>query len=136
PQGACEMCNGLGKLLKIDPKRILAPALTLTEGAIIPFARMMENDTWWARLVKAVVDDYGGDFRKTAFEDFSQELQEVLLNGSDKTYTVKGTNREGHQTQIYEKFEGFVKNLERRYSETDSEYIRKEIERFMHKEIC
>lgn len=136
PQGACETCHGLGKLLKIDPKRILAPALTLTEGAIIPFARMMENDTWWARLVKAVVDDYDGDFRKTAFEDFSPELQEVLLNGSDKTYTVKGTNREGQQTQIYEKFEGFVKNLERRYSETDSEYIRKEIERFMHKEIC
>lgn len=136
PQGACETCHGLGKLLKIDPKRILAPALSLTEGAIIPFARMMENDTWWARLVKAVVDDFGGDFRKTAYEDFSAELQEVLLHGSDKTYTVKGTNREGNPTQIYEKFEGFVKNLERRYTETDSEYIRKEIERFMHKELC
>lgn len=136
PQGACPNCNGLGKLLKIDPKRILAPALTLTEGAVIPFARMMETDTWWSRLIKEVVEDYGFDFRKTAYQDFSDELKEVLLNGSTKVYHVKGTNREGYQTQIHEAFEGFVKNLERRYGETDSEYIRKEIERFMHKEVC
>lgn len=136
PQGACETCHGLGKLLKIDPKRILAPALSLTEGAIIPFARMMENDTWWSRLIGQIVKEYGSDFRKTAYDDFSEELKEVLMNGSDKEFTVKGTNREGNNTQIHEKFEGFLKNLERRYSETDSEYIRKEIERFMHKELC
>ncbi len=136
PQGACETCHGLGKLLKIDPQKIIAPALSLTQGAIIPFARMMENDTWWARIVKTVVEDYGSDFRKTPFEEFSPKLKEVMLNGTDKVYTVKGTNKEGRPTQIYEKFEGFVKNLERRYTETDSEYIRKEIERFMHKQIC
>lgn len=136
PEGACETCHGLGKLLKIDASKITAPALSLSEGAIIPFARMMENDTWWARLVKQVVEDGGYDFRKTAWDEFSPEMQETLLYGSDKMYTVVGTNREGRITQIQEKFEGFLRNLERRYQETESEYIRKEIERFMHKEVC
>lgn len=136
PQGACETCHGLGKLLKIDESKIIAPQLTLTEGAIIPFSRMLETDTWWARLVKVVVEDYGFDFRKTAYADFSTELKNVLLYGNSKVYTVRGTNRDGNMTAIHEPFEGFVKNLERRYEETDSDYIRKEIERFMHKEIC
>ena len=136
PQGACETCNGLGKLLKIDPNKVVAPALTLSEGAIIPFARMMENDTWWARLVRQVVDDQGYDFRKTAWMDFDEKTRDILFYGSNKMYEVSGTNKEGRVTQITEKFEGFIKNLERRYQETDSEYIRKEIERFMHKEMC
>lgn len=136
PQGACEQCFGLGKLLKIDPSRIIAPALSISEGAIIPFARMMENDTWWARIVQEAVKQRGYDFRKTAWQDFDEATQHVLLYGSDDVYKVEGTNREGRTTVIHEKFEGFIKNLERRYSETDSDYIRKEIERFMQKEVC
>ncbi len=136
PQGACETCHGLGKLLKIDKHRIVAPALSLSEGAIIPFARMMENDTWWSRLVKKVVEEQGYDFRKTAWEEFNEETQNILFYGSSKVYEVEGTNREGSMTKIHEAFEGFIKNLERRYTETESEYMRKEIERFMHKEVC
>ncbi len=136
PQGACETCHGLGKLLKIDPKRIVAGSLSLSEGAIIPFARMMESDTWWARLVQQVVKDQGYDFRKTPWNEFDEETKHMLFYGSEKVYKVEGTNREGRMTMIHESFEGFIKNLERRYSETDSEYIRKEIERFMHKETC
>lgn len=136
PQGACENCHGLGKLLKIDPTRITAPSLSLSEGAIIPFARMMESDTWWARLVQQVVKDAGYDFRKTAWNEFDENTRHLLFYGSDKVYKVEGTNREGRMTMIHETFEGFIKNLERRYEETDSDYIRKEIERFMHKEVC
>jgi len=136
PQGACESCHGLGKLLKIDPSKIIAGSLTLSEGAIIPFARMMESDTWWARLVKKVVEDQGYDFRKTAFDDFDEKTRNILYFGSKKTYEVEGTNRDGRMTTIHETFEGFIKNLERRYTETESEYIRKEIERFMRKEVC
>lgn len=136
PQGACETCHGLGKLLKIDPRRIVAPALSLSEGAIIPFARMMENDTWWSRLVKTVVEERGYDFRKTPWEEFDQETKDILFFGSKKVYEVEGTNREGRMTRIHEQFEGFIKNLERRYTETESDYMRREIERFMHKEVC
>lgn len=136
PQGACEKCNGLGTLLKIDNSKIVAPALSLSEGAIIPFSRILGHDTWWARLVTTVVETAGYDFRRTAFEDMDQQTQEILLHGSDKVYRVEGENRHGHQTVIHETFEGFIGNLERRYEETDSDYIRREIEQYMLRQVC
>ncbi|NCS86512.1 MAG: excinuclease ABC subunit UvrA [Candidatus Pacebacteria bacterium CG_4_10_14_3_um_filter_34_15] len=136
PQGACETCNGLGALQKIDIEKIVAPSLTLSEGAIIPFARMMSNDTWWSRLVRTAVEKTDYDFRKTPFEEMSEEAQKLLLYGSDEIYRVEGENRFGRQTVIHEQFEGFVKNLERRYNETDSDFIRKEIGAYMHKQVC
>lgn len=136
PQGACETCNGLGSLLKIDVTKMVAPALSLSEGAIIPFARVLSGDSWWTRLVQTVVDDAGVDFRKTPFEEMSEDVQKLLLYGSDKVYTVHGENRFGKETSIEEKFEGFVTNLERRYGETDSQYIRSEIEQFMNRQVC
>lgn len=136
PQGACPECNGLGSILKIDPEKIIADSLTLSEGAIIPFARTMSNDTWWARLVRTVVEQGGYDFRKTPFDQMSPEFQQTLLYGSDKVFQVEGENRFGRQTVIHEQFEGFISNLERRYRETDSEFIRKEIEAYMQKQTC
>lgn len=136
PEGACETCHGLGSILKINSEKIIAPTLTLSEGAIIPFARMMGTDSWWARLVETVVTEAGYDFRKTPFEQMSPEFQHVLLHGSDKVYRVSGENRFGSETQIVKEFEGFITNLERRYSETESDFIRKEIEQFMTRETC
>ena len=136
PEGACETCNGLGSILKINPQKIIAPTLTLSEGAVIPFARMMSNDTWFSRLVKQVVETKKYDFRQTAWQDMDKNFQEILLYGSDKKYEVEGENRFGKVTSFESKFEGFIKNLERRYGETDSEYIRREIGQFMHKETC
>jgi excinuclease ABC subunit A len=136
PHGACETCSGLGSLLKIDVGKIVAPDLTVSEGAIIPFARMMSHDTWWSRLVKVIVEDQGYDFRKTPYGEMDPETQHMLLHGSPKIYTVQGENRFGKETAIEEKFEGFITNLERRYQETDSEYMRREIGQFMQRETC
>lgn len=136
PEGACETCHGLGSILKINPQKIIAPGLTMSEGAVIPFARMMGNDTWFSRLVKIVVEEAGYNFRNTKWEEMSSTVQEVLLYGSEKIYDVVGENRFGNETSYQTKFEGFVKNLERRYGETDSDFIRNEIGQFMHKETC
>lgn len=136
PQGACPTCNGLGSLLKIDIGKIVAASLTLSEGAVIPFAKTLGGDTWWKRLVETVVGDAGYDFRRTPFNEMSEEIQHTLLYGSDKVYRVTGENRFGEETVIHETFEGFVNNLERRYQETDSEYIRKEIESYMMRQTC
>jgi len=136
PQGACPECNGLGSLLKIDTASIIAPSLTLSEGAIIPFARVLSNDSWWARLVRTVVESEGVDFRKTPYDEMPEKVQQLLLYGSSRVYTVHGENRFGRETSIEEQFEGFVKNLERRYQETDSAFIQKEIEQFMNRQQC
>jgi len=136
PEGACKTCNGLGSILKIDPEKIVAPGITLSEGAIIPFSRTLGHDSWWSRLVRAVIEDAGFDYRKTPFEEMSPEFQQTLLYGSDKIYEVQGENRYGKITTIYQEFEGFINNLERRYGETKSDFIRKEIGQFMTKETC
>jgi len=136
PQGACETCNGLGSLLKIGVDKIIAPSLTLSEGAVIPFAKNLGVDTWWARLVQTVVEEAGIDFRKTAFKDMPEKLQHVLLYGNDKVYTVEGENRFGKSTMIQEKFEGFIPSLERKYRDTESEYVRKDIEQYMQRQLC
>lgn len=136
PQGACPTCNGLGNLLKIDKEKIIAPNLSMSEGAIIPFAKVLTNDTWWSRLVQTVVEETGYDFRKTPFKDMSAETQDLLLHGSEKLYLVEGTNRHGQDTQIREKFEGFINNLEKRYIESESDWVRQDIEQYMHKQKC
>lgn len=135
PHGACEVCNGLGMLLKIDPQKIVAPSLSLSEGAVIPFAQMFEHETWYGRLVLTVVDAYGGSLQ-APFSELPENLRHVLLYGDDKTYTVHGENRFGRRTTIRERFTGFLRELERRYAGTESEFIRMEIERFMRKETC
>ncbi len=136
PQGACPTCNGLGAILKIDEKKIIAPALSLSEGAIIPFARTLSTDTWWARLLKTVIEDCGYDYRTTAYENFDEATRKTILYGSGKIYRVEGENRFGAQTTIEEKFEGVITNLERRYSETESEFMRNEIGAYMLKTVC
>lgn len=136
PQGACETCNGLGQLLKIDVESIIAPDLTLSEGAIIPFASQLGRDTWWTRLLKVVVTKQGYDFRQTAWAEFDQDTQDLLLNGSDQTYTVHGENRHGRMTTIEETFAGFVSELESKHEKSDSDYVRHKIEKFMRHETC
>lgn len=136
PIGACEHCGGLGNLLKIDVSKIIAPKLTLSEGAIIPFERTIASNTWWSRLVQVVVADLGYDFRRTPWSDFSPHAQEILLFGSKKTYTVSGENRFGEATKIRENFSGFVNILEKRYRETESEWVRREIGNYMRQEVC
>lgn len=135
PHGACPTCNGLGQIMAIEESKMLAPALTLPEGAVIPFARMMENDTWFARLVRTIVEEHGVDWR-LAWENFPERLQNELLHGSEVVYTVYGENRFGNETQIQESFEGFIPNLQRRYNESQSEFVRAEIEKFMQKQVC
>ncbi len=136
PSGACPQCNGLGVLLKIDINKMVAPNLTLSEGAIIPYERTIASNTWWSRLVQVVVSDLGYDFRKTLWKDFSPQAQEILLYGSKKTYTVAGENRFGEATKIKETFSGFVTELEKRYHETESDWVRREIGNYMRQEVC
>ncbi len=136
PHGACPTCNGLGTLLKVDPSLIVAPSLTLAEGAIIPFERVMSGDTWFSRLISTVVDEYSGSMR-VEYRKLNDELKHVLLYGdTPRRHHVYGTNRFGKDTEIEEVFEGFVGYLEKKYIESESDFMRGEIERFMRKEIC
>jgi excinuclease ABC subunit A len=136
PQGACPTCTGLGKILKVDPALVFSPELTITEGGILPFANMFEHESWYGRTILEVCSQTGIDPRK-AIKNLSETEKQILLFGTgSKEYKVHGTNRFGHQTFIWQRFEGVANNLERRYSETDSDWAREEIKKYMREKIC
>lgn len=136
PQGACENCHGIGKILKIDPAALLSYELSITEGGILPFANIFEHDTWYARLILQVCDETGIN-PKDPIKFLSKEQIELLLNGSgEREYKVEGTNRFGRTTYIYESFQGIINELEKRHADTESDWVRAEIEKYMIEMIC
>ncbi|MBI4029444.1 MAG: excinuclease ABC subunit UvrA [Candidatus Blackburnbacteria bacterium] len=136
PHGACPTCSGIGSLLKIDPDKVINPELTLSEGAILPMGTMFENDTWYARVVEQVGKENGFNIQ-TPVKNLGDKALEILLYGTgSQTYKVAGTNRFGEKTSIKEVFSGVIRELERRHSESDSDYVRAEIEKYMQTQIC
>lgn len=136
PHGACPECTGLGKILKVEPKLVISPELSILEGGLLPFSTMFEADTWYSRLIKTVCDYRNISLSKN-LKQLSSEEKEILLYGTgEKVYQVQGTNKQGHQTSIWWKFSGIINELERRYKESQSEYVKGEIEKYMKETVC
>ncbi|MFH0936819.1 MAG: excinuclease ABC subunit UvrA [Candidatus Daviesbacteria bacterium] len=136
PHGACPNCTGLGMLLKIDASAILNPILSIAEGGVLAWSHLGESDTWFSRLIEAVGEQYGFDL-KIRIGQYSDKAKQILLYGAgEEEFRVEGKNREGRWTHFYTTFEGLITNLERRYKETESEYVRREIEKYMVAEVC
>lgn len=136
PHGACSKCTGLGVLLKIDANAILNPILSIAEGGVLPMSKLGENETWFSRLIEAVGKEYGFDLRMRIGQ-FSPEVRQVLLFGAgNEPFRVEGRNREGKLVHFDTTFAGLVTELERRYKETESDYVKKEIEKYMVTEGC
>ncbi len=136
PQGACPTCMGLGKILKVDPELVFSPELTIMEGGILPFSTMFEHETWYGRLVLAMCKEVGISTNKQIKELTSSDKQIILDGTGDKTYSVHGNNRFGRETTIHETFTGIIKELERRHQESESDWVRDEIRRFMREKVC
>jgi len=136
PHGACPSCNGIGKILKIDTKRLLSPEISITEGGILPFSNIFDHDTWYSRLIITVCQKNGID-PKTPIKNLNNNQIDLLLYGTgDIQYEVQGTNRFGKKTHIYESFRGIVSELEQRHSDTESDWVRSEIEKYMKETVC
>lgn len=136
PHGACPNCTGLGMLLKIDSEAVLNPILSIAEGGILPMSNVGESDTWFTRLLEAVGEQHGFDL-KTRLEKLPENARKVLLyGGGDEQFRVEGKNREGHWTHFYTSFEGVIPHLERRYKETESDFTKRDIEKYMFSETC
>ena len=128
PHGACPTCQGLGIRQEIDPKLILPNSkLTINEGAIRPWIRSASNASWYFLMMEAAAKAHGVDLDKPVGQ----------LSKEDLTYVLYGTGDEIHNIRGYEtKYEGVIPNLLRRYKETDSEYIRREIDKYMVIKTC
>ena len=131
PQGACPSCTGLGSRLEVDPNLVLNENLTISEGAIRPYNRI-NVDNFYMRKIAAVAEAHGFSIR-TPVKQLSDEARQKVLYGTGKQkYQVQLGNGRHYDTT----YEGVIPNLERRWKETDSEFMRKDIERFMRQRDC
>ncbi len=135
PHGACDRCTGLGSQMEIDPDLVVPdPSLSIGEGALAPWANSSSN--YYEQVTEAIADRYGVDLEEP-WEDLSDEHKDLFLHGTNgEPLQVTYRNRYGRRRSYATRFEGIVKNLERRYRETDSEWTREKIEEFMSLRAC
>lgn len=136
PHGACPTCSGIGSILTVDPDLVIRPELSITEGGILPFARMFLHDTWFSRVISTVAQKYGIDPR-APLKNLTEKQRDILFNGTgSELHHVIGENRFGDRTSIEEPYQGVLKELKRRYVESESDFVRAEIEKYMREEVC
>lgn len=137
PQGACPTCTGLGTRLEIDPSLVLNPNLTIAEGGIRPFNRVTQ-ESWWLKRLDAVAQANGFSVHVPIRELSEDAIQKLLYGTGTRKYKMKvgGHGKWGDGATYESTYEGVIPTLERRHRETDSEFIRKDIERFMRVHEC
>jgi excinuclease ABC subunit A len=137
PQGACQSCSGLGVKLTVDPDLVIPNrTLSITEGAIYPWSRMLSHDTWSNRRLEALAEHLGFSL-STPVKDLPEEVVNIILYGNEtETFRVSGRNRFGRSITFDTNFEGVVPELLRRHRESDSDWVRREIEKYMREEVC
>jgi excinuclease ABC subunit A len=132
PHGACPVCTGLGSRLEVDPELVIPNGrLTIAEGAIRPFNRV-NADAWYMKKMAAVAERYGFSLQVPTGELTDDQLNKLLYGTGAEKYTIALGGGRKFQTT----YEGVIPNLERRHKETDSEFIRHDIERFMQEKPC
>ena len=138
PHGACPECTGLGCKLEIDPELVIPNKnLSLLEGAVQPWARSGAMSPWYTSLLDAAARKYGFSPRVPVKQLSPDQIQTLLYgDGSPERVIVRHETKRGGVWEYGQTFEGVIPNLERRYKETESEYIRGEIERYMFPKPC
>ncbi len=131
PQGACPVCTGLGSRLEVDPELVFNPNLTIAEGAIRPYNRT-NSDAWYMKRLQAVADAHGFNLRVPVKELSEEAIKKVLYGTGTQKYSIDLGGGRSYEAV----YEGVIPNLERRFKETDSDFIRKDIERFMRERSC
>ena len=131
PQGACPTCTGLGSRLEIDPEWVFNNNLTISEGAIRPYNRM-NSDAWNMKRLASVGEAHGFSLRVPVSKLPDDVKQKILYGTGDQKYRVELGGGRHYETT----YEGVIPNLERRWRETDSDFVRRDIERFMRERDC
>ncbi len=134
PMGACGNCDGLGAVTFFDPARVVSfPHLSLAAGAIKGWDR---RNHFYYQMLQSLALHYGFDLDKP-FEELPARVQDVILHGSGKeAIAFKHLGEKGGFTTRKHAFEGIVKNMERRYKETDSLAVREELAKYLSTQPC
>ena len=134
PFGACPECDGLGKELFFD-ERLVVPdaALKISDGALAPWRK--GKSPYFLQTIEAIAKHYKFD-QSTKWKDLPENVQQVFLYGSGEEEIAFRYDEGGRVYQVTRVFEGVIPNMERRYRETDSNWIREEFERYQNNRPC
>lgn len=132
PHGACPVCTGLGSRLEVDPELVIPNGrLTIAEGAIRPYNRV-STDAWYMKKLQAVADRYGFNLHVPTAQLKPKDIEVILYGTGNEKYRVSLGGGRSFETT----YEGVIPNLERRHKETESDFMRRDIERFMQERPC
>ena len=133
PFGACEKCDGLGVIQYFDQKKLISDdSATINEGAIKGWNR---RNRFYFHQLKCLAKHY--DFNlDTPWKSYSEEIQNILLWGSKDKINFSKSFRSGSKIVRQHRFEGIIPNTERRFKETDSEFIRNELAKMLSDSYC
>ena len=136
PFGACPECDGLGYTMKIDPDFVIPDKnLSIAEGAIVTL-NIGNMHGWYQQCIEALGREYDFTMR-TPIKDFTKKQMDVLLYGTGgKKIRVEYIHTSGDRRVYNSAWEGLINNYERRYRETNSNYIREEFEKYMSFKPC
>ena len=128
PSGACSECTGLGMKLVLEPELVIPnPRLTFAEGAVKPWTRIAGNQSSYLKLLEAVGKRHKISVNVSVEKIPEDKMEKIFYGTGDETYLIDGTEM---------KFSGILSQLEEKYRETDSDYVRKELETYMRTLIC
>ncbi len=132
PHGACPVCTGIGSRLEVDPELVIPNGrLTIAEGAIRPYNRFYA-DAWYLKKLQAMADRYNFSLHVPTGQLKKEDIDRIMYGTGTETYQISlGSGRSFTTT-----YEGVVPNLERRHHDTESDFIRADIEKFMHEKPC
>jgi excinuclease ABC subunit A len=136
PHGACPSCTGLGTQLVIDPDLVIPDrSKSIAEGALVPWAKMPTDASWRLKILEAICASHGWNFRAPIRDLPPEALQYLLYADKDEKVVVRYRHERGENT-YKATFEGVITNLERRFRETDSDYVKTELEKYMVSKPC
>jgi len=133
PFGACPTCGGIGHEMRIDPALVVDETLSLKRGAIMPWAK--STSPYYGQTLEAITKHYKASMTKP-WAELPEKVRDVILYGSDGE-SIRMAYDDGLRAyEVRKPFEGVIPNLERRYKETESDWAREEIGRFMSETPC
>lgn len=134
PYGACPECTGIGSRREVDTELVVPDdELSLAQGAIAPWAQISSD--YFERVLRSLSEDLGFSM-DTPWRALPERARQAVLHGRDHEVQVKFRNRWGRERQYATGFEGVISFLERRHSETDSEWSKEKYEAFMREVPC
>ena len=132
PVGACAACDGLGVKEIFDAPLVVNAELSLADGAIRGWDR---RNVYYFQLLSSIAKHYGFSL-EVPFKKLGKKIQQILLRGSKETIKFNYKDDDGHSYSKASHFEGILPNLERRYRETESEFVREELRKYITSRPC